>query len=201
MTDLGADSSELFDVFLSHSRDDWEIVQILAAKLEDEAKLRVWLDRWVLVPGCKWQQQMARGLDMAKTCAVCIGNNTPRGWFSEEIGRALNRHTNDESFRVIPILLPNGDPKNIEEFLELRTWVEFKDSISDDYAFHVLVSGIAGKSPGRYRTSAKSDTNPTSMIENLKLLKVLREGGLIDLEVAMGFQREILGPVIRRQGQ
>jgi hypothetical protein len=41
----------IYDAFLSHSHQDAEIIEALARRLEDEAGLRVWLDKWVLVPG------------------------------------------------------------------------------------------------------------------------------------------------------
>jgi len=85
---MNAQPDEPFDVFLSHAHTEAEVVESIGIKLEDEAGLRVWLDRWVLVPGEHWQQQMAKGLDQAKTCAVCVGSNTPAGWFREEIERA-----------------------------------------------------------------------------------------------------------------
>ena len=62
------------DVFLSYANPDWKSVEILARALEDKEHLIVWLDRWVLIPGEHWQQQMARGLESAKTCAVCVGD-------------------------------------------------------------------------------------------------------------------------------
>lgn len=116
-----SEPSDTFDIFLSHAHLDAEAVELLGVRLEDEAHLRVWLDRWVLVPGEHWQQEMAKGLDQAKTCAVCVGSHTPEGWFREEIERALNRQTKDKGFRVIPVILPNGDRALIDNFLELRT--------------------------------------------------------------------------------
>ena len=77
-------------------------MELIAVKLQDKYGLKVWLDRRVLIPGEHWQQEMARGMDQAKTCAVCIGGNTPSGWFREEIERALNRQTREKALRVIP---------------------------------------------------------------------------------------------------
>ena len=49
----------MYDAFLSHSHEDAEIVEALATRLEDDAGLRVWLDKWVLVPGEPWRQAIA----------------------------------------------------------------------------------------------------------------------------------------------
>jgi hypothetical protein len=50
----GADSSvqqHLYDVFLSHYIIDKPEVEALAKRLEDEAGLKPFLDKWHLVPG------------------------------------------------------------------------------------------------------------------------------------------------------
>jgi hypothetical protein len=41
----------MYNAFLSHSHQNAEIVEALAKRLEDDADLRVWLDRWQLAPG------------------------------------------------------------------------------------------------------------------------------------------------------
>ncbi len=142
-------NDQQFDVFLIHSHVDENVVEQLGVKLEDAARFRVWLDKWILVPGGHWQQEMAKGIEQAKTCAVCIGRNTPTGWFREEIEKALNRQAKDASFRVIPVILPGGDESLIDNFLELRTWVRFTDGIDDANAFHGLLCGIKGLPRGR----------------------------------------------------
>src|SRR5215212_2656556 len=134
----------LFDVFLSHSHNEARWVDELAQRLVDECSFRVWLDRWVLTPGRSWQQEMARGLDQAATCAVCIGGQTPSGWFREEIERALNIQTRSDDFRVIPVLLPEALVESVPEFLSLRTWADFRENQDQEYAFRVLEAGIRG---------------------------------------------------------
>jgi len=196
-------TSTVFDVFLSHSHLDSSVVGILASKLTERANLRVWLDRWMLVPGNHWQQEMARGLEQARTCAVCVGRHTPKGWFREEIERALNRQVKEDgAFRVIPVILPNGDRELIDEFLELRTWVDFREGIDDAAALNILVSGIFGKSPGRFPSHEDADDDNLRMaVERLKTLKNLREQRLIGDEIHNEYQRKILDEVIYRPGE
>ena len=55
----------VFDVFLSHAHADADLVEKLAARLADKAHFHIWLDKWVLVPGEHWQQEIAKGLDEA----------------------------------------------------------------------------------------------------------------------------------------
>jgi hypothetical protein len=194
---MAPNPTDTYDVFLSHAHLDAEAVESLGGRLVDEAQVRVWLDRWVLVPGKHWQQEMAKGLDQAKACAVCVGSRTPDGWFREEIERALNRQTKDSEFRVIPVILPDGDPGLVDSFLELRTWVDFRKGLKDRYAFHLLVSGIRGVQPGRY-PNERVATNVELIAVREKLLRVraLRLEQLIDDDIALEYQRRILDHII-----
>ena len=185
-----------YDVFLSHSHEDAEIVEALYVRIEDEAELCVWLDKWVLIPGEHWQQAMAKGLHEAKTCVVCIGKKTPRGWFKEEIERALNRQTKDSSFRVIPVLLPDADVSVIDDFLELRTWVNFKDGLNDLKAFHILSCGIKGIPPGRLPQDEEPDADLNNIQTKLTHLRKLRKRHLIDDDIAVEYQRRLLDKLI-----
>lgn len=194
-----ANDEEIFDVFLSHSHLDATLVEALAKRLEDEFKFRVWLDKWVLIPGKSWQQEIARGLDKAKSCAVCIGKETPKGWFREEIERAINRQTKDASFRVIPLLLPNAQEVNVDNFLELRTWVKFEKGFDDLGAFHILVSGIKGVAPGRGPATLEENVSYSSHNHEREFLKQIqqwRSERLIDDEIAIEYQRKVLDRVI-----
>lgn len=195
---MADDQPKAYNVFLSHAHVDAEIVEKLAKALEDEHHLRVWLDKWVLVPGEHWQQGMAKGLDEAASCAVCIGNKEVKGWFEEEIERALNRRTNDQSFRVIPVILPDGDRSLVGQFLELRTWVEFKDGIGDPEALRILKAGILGVAPGRPPESPNLEAEGIELkiARDLARLKNLREQGLIDQQVALEYQRQIVDRMI-----
>ena len=151
-------TEEHFDVFLSHSHEDAAWVENLAERLADEHRLRVWLDRWMLVPGQPWQPKIEFGLEHAESCAVCIGGKTPSGWFNKEIERALDRQSRFSDFRVIPVLLPDsGDTIEVElqgSFVTLNTWVDYRTGKDPDYAFHLLVSGVRAVPPGTRETES-----------------------------------------------
>ncbi len=189
----GIDSG-YYDVFLSHSDLDSEWVEInLATYLEDIYGFHVWLDKWTLVPGESWQPAIAHGLDQAQCCAICIGEQTPIGWFKQEIQRALNRQAKDSHFRVIPVLLPHAKEINIDDFLELKTWVDFRGP-DHDRAFHLLVSGIKNVPPGRPPIKETTNTQTISILAEgrLRELQQFREKKLIDESVALEYQRIVL---------
>jgi hypothetical protein len=193
---MNCGDAEIFDVFLSHAHVDSESVAELAGSLADRAGFRVWLDRWVLIPGEHWQQAIAKGLNQARTCAVCIGKQTPQGWFREEIEQALNRQVKDKSFRVIPVILPGGDPQIIDNFLALRSWVDLSGGFANEEGFHVLISGVAGRPPGRLHAQGTNDGDFKVVREQLLQIRVLRVEQLIDDVVAVEYQRRLLERII-----
>ncbi len=59
-----------FDVFLSHNSKDKPAVETLARRLEDEAGLKPWLDKWNLVPGDPWQEAIEKALDQSRVVSL-----------------------------------------------------------------------------------------------------------------------------------
>jgi hypothetical protein len=76
-----------FDVFLSYNSRERPAVELLAYKLRT-AGLNPWLDTWQLVPGAKWQGDLADGLRTSSTCAIFIGKDDLGNWESEELNVA-----------------------------------------------------------------------------------------------------------------
>jgi formylglycine-generating enzyme required for sulfatase activity len=136
----------LFDVFLSHNNDDKLAVELIARRLRVEAGLNPFLDKWHLVPGVSWQEALEDALRDSATVAVFVGPSGISPWHNEELRAALDRavRTRDE-YRVIPVLLPEADPKAVSGFLAGRTWVDFRAGLDDGEAFERLVAGIRGE--------------------------------------------------------
>src|SRR5262249_51168162 len=151
----GADSAahqHIYDVFLSHHSGDKPQVEALAARLEDEEELKLFLDKWHLVPGEPWQEALEEALDRSKTCAVFLGPGGLGPWENEEMRAALDERARNKSFRVIPVLLPGAEPKDkktLPRFLSRLTWVDFRGGLDDPEAFRRLGAGIRGLPPGR----------------------------------------------------
>ncbi len=141
----------LYDVFLSHASADKPDVEHLARKLREEG-LEPFLDKWHLVPGERWMSGLKEALVESRTLAVFIGPRSGGGaWRTREVEAASVRAAREDSFRVIPVLLPGGDERAVEElsgFLELLTWVDFRAGLDNEEAFHRLLAGIRGEKPG-----------------------------------------------------
>jgi tetratricopeptide (TPR) repeat protein len=147
-----------FDVFLSHNSKDKPAVEAIARLLQREYHLRCWLDKRNLVPGEPWQERLEDALDASGTVAVFLGPNTISPWENEEMRSALEERAQNNSRRVIPVLLPgapdSGDLK-IPRFLKRLTWVDFRPDLYSKDALYRLYCGIKGKSPES--VSANSD--------------------------------------------
>jgi hypothetical protein len=100
-----------FHVFLSHSSADKPLVEALAHWLRKEG-LEPWLDKWYLIPGEPWQQEIERALRACATCAVCIGPTGIGPWQNEEMRTAIDRRVSQGNFRVIPIYSPAASAKH-----------------------------------------------------------------------------------------
>lgn len=146
----------IYDAFLSHNSKDKPSVEFLATKLEDTAKLRVFLDKWNLIPGDPWQEDIEKAMDRSKSVVIFLGPSGIGGWHNEEMRSALDKRVKKKIYRVVPVLLPNaGIPEEgtIPTFLSRLTWVDFNNGLNDDNAFSRLIAGIKGIPPGRDRTN------------------------------------------------
>jgi len=136
-----------FDVFLSHNARDRDTVERIAERLQ-AAGLAPWLDKWSLVPGGAWQQELGAGLEASAACAVFVGPGDLGDWELQEASLALDRAAKERGFRVFPVLLPGVrepfDPNRLPYFLRARTWVDFRRGADDRRALQDLVHAVRG---------------------------------------------------------
>ena len=63
-----------FDVFLSHSSRDKEVVRELAERLKRDG-LRVWFDQWEIKPGDSIPSKIEEGLEHSRVLVLCMSAN------------------------------------------------------------------------------------------------------------------------------
>ena len=141
-----------FHVFLSHNSADKPAVEELARRLKADG-IEPWFDKWHLVPGKPWQSALEQALADSLSVAVFVGPSGFGPWQDEEMRAAIAKRVRqrDNEFRVIPILLPGGtreERSRLPEFLLASTWVEFRNTLDEDEAYHRLKSGVLGVAPG-----------------------------------------------------
>lgn len=133
-----------YDVFLSHSSADGAAVEEIAARLRDEAGLRVFLDTWALVPREPWMPAIERAIERSTTVAVFFGLQGRGAWHDQESQLALVAAAEGQGKRVIPVLLPGARKEDVGGFMRLRMWVE----LGLGGGFERLVAGVRGRALG-----------------------------------------------------
>ncbi|MDF1816656.1 MAG: toll/interleukin-1 receptor domain-containing protein, partial [Verrucomicrobiales bacterium] len=139
--------------FLSHNTGDKPFVEAIGEALVAKG-IPCWLDKWNLIPGEEWQEEIEAELKRCGSCVVFLGPGGISTWQHEEMRRAIARRVEnrDEKFRVIPVLLPGVDPgkrSELPDFLTRTLWIEFR-SANDEDALHRLISGIKGEPPKKH---------------------------------------------------
>jgi energy-coupling factor transporter ATP-binding protein EcfA2 len=135
-----------YDVFFSYSGVDKAEVELLATRLQREAGLQPFLDKWHLVPGEPWQPELERAIEQSSTAAIFFGPQGRGAWHIEEVQVLLDKAARSRNdFRVVPVLLPGASADTLDAFLKQRTWVDFRSGLDDLSAFKRLVAGIKGE--------------------------------------------------------
>ena len=133
------------DVFLSYNWRDHAAAEVLARALRDQG-LRVFLDRWYLIPGRPWPQALETAVGDCAAVAVLLGPNGTGNWQQREKDLALDRQARDAAFPVIPVLLPGAEPAL--GFLGLNTWIDLRNGLDDATALSILTAAVRGQPPG-----------------------------------------------------
>lgn len=112
----------------------------LAADLRDLGLLG-WIDEEQLLPGDVVQERLERAIEQAGAIAVCIGPSGIGRWQTVEFHTAyerfireserdddFGRFRSDRGLRVIPVLLPGAEQKQIPAFLKRHLYVDLRAS-------------------------------------------------------------------------
>lgn len=125
-------------VFISYNIKDRAAVLPVADRLREQG-VQPYIDVWDLRPGAKWEKELRRALEQSRTIAVFLGANGLGSWQRAETESALRMKVR-EGARIIPVLLPGADPKQLPEYLRQFHWVDFREG--EDTALKRLVWGI-----------------------------------------------------------
>jgi small GTP-binding protein len=100
-----------YDVFLSHSAKDKEIVRPLAERLRSDG-LRVWFDEWKIRPGDSIPMKIEEGLERSRVLVLCMSANAfGSEWAQLEAGTFRFRDPLNRERRFVPVHLDEA-PKS-----------------------------------------------------------------------------------------
>ena len=136
----------MYDLFVSYHWRDREAVESVARELAAR-DLKVFLDRWYLIPGQSWVAALERTLSECKAFAIFLGPHGMGRWQQREKELALDRQAKDLAFPVIPVLLAGSDPAL--GFLQVNTWVDLRQGSTPEMV-EILLRAARGQPPGAY---------------------------------------------------
>jgi energy-coupling factor transporter ATP-binding protein EcfA2 len=111
-----------FDVFLSYARGDSGAASELNGWLCGQG-LRTFFDRSELRPGLRWIPALEEAIGSSDAVAILIGRHGFGNTQQYERELALVRQTHDDTFPIIPVLMP-GCENPPSGFLQLLTWID-----------------------------------------------------------------------------
>ncbi|WP_170110758.1 toll/interleukin-1 receptor domain-containing protein [Flavilitoribacter nigricans] len=171
----------MIKVFLSHNSSDKPLVTDLAERLKLEENIEPWFDKWNLIPGDPWQEEIEQALDQCQVLLMLIGEGELGPWQHEEMRIAITRRVNnkEKSYRVVPVFLPGTLAKAHEDlppFLSRYASVRFQKTFAEENNYHYLLCGIKGKKPGPSSKikPIKSIGRPINVNQRVKLIRLTK---------------------------
>ncbi|NUP66099.1 MAG: tetratricopeptide repeat protein [Nonomuraea sp.] len=117
-----------YDVFVSYAHVDATWVTDLAGNLE-RLGLRVWLDRWELVPGQLVATRLQEGLARAASVVAVVSRRwVESGWCGEEFAAAVAGAAT-KGRPLIPVVLGEVE---LPEFIASRYYLDFRHVVAQD---------------------------------------------------------------------
>jgi WD40 repeat protein len=109
-----------FDVFLSHSAKDKDVVRDIAARLRNDG-VRVWLDEEQIKPGDNAAAKIEEGLERSRVLVLCMSANAfGSEWARLEAGTFRFRDPLNKERRFVPLRLDEAELKGLlAQFLYL----------------------------------------------------------------------------------
>ncbi len=102
----------VFDVFLSHSSKDQEIVREIAIRLKQDG-IRVWFDEWELVPGDHFPTKIHYGFENSRVLVLFMSaNGFGSDWVEFESQATRSRDPLNKNGRFIPVRLDDAPIKD-----------------------------------------------------------------------------------------
>jgi small GTP-binding protein len=112
-----------YDVFLSHSSKDKEVVRPIAQRLRADG-LRVWLDDWEIRLGDNILAKIEEGLERSRVLVLCMSANAFRtNWAQLEAGTFRFRDPLNKERRFIPLRLDDASIKDSLAQFSYLNWL------------------------------------------------------------------------------
>jgi small GTP-binding protein len=134
-----------YDVFLAYDGEDLAAVTEVAEALRDRG-VRVWFDKWEVLPGRSFIDEIEKAFPRTSAAAVFFGKAQFSRWKRREMQIALHSFVNSGT-PLIPVLLPPATAGAVPLTMRDLNRVRF-ETVPDAGALESLVAGITGRTGG-----------------------------------------------------
>jgi WD40 repeat protein len=135
-----------YDVFISYSRSDETVVELLASHLANETGVSVWMDKSQLQPGYAWRTEIEAAMTASASVMIAWGKHGLGPVQLQERDLAYAIRDIRPSFRVFYCLLPSSAPPQ-GNWANVDTWVRFSSSLDEADALARIFAAIKGEAP------------------------------------------------------
>jgi len=185
-----------YDVFLSYSSEDKEVVCELADRLKHD-NLKVWLDKWIIKPGDMIPLVIQHGLQESRTMVVCMSRAFfDSAWATLEHHTLLFRDPTNGTRRFIPLLLETCNLPDVVAMFKHIDWRSPSDEGYKSLLRACKVGGLdpdgtddGGSSPGHQQSVTSESTNrPLVVLEIADLEDFLEVGKVMKCVITVSNQ-------------
>lgn len=146
----GQQQDFLYDVYISHAREDIEWCRMLANRLREQ-QFKVWFDEWELSQAKNISSAINDGLNSSRKILLVM---TPayfhKEWTQAELNYALFADPSGNQRILIPILLKDSE---LPPLLRTRQFIDFRDDSQFEKSFRALVKALREKDDEAFSTS------------------------------------------------
>jgi TIR domain len=122
-----------WDVFISHSTQDVEIVTQVADDLEDVG-LSVWLDRSTIGPGERIREKINLGIKNSTVVLIFISRRSLKSrWVLNELDAAMLREINERRPLLLPVLIGRVHTNELPEDLKGKKYLDLRYNFEKKY--------------------------------------------------------------------
>ena len=134
-------------IFISHSHQDKEFVDVLAANLILN-KAHIWVDRWELKVGDSIVDKIQSAIKTASALIVVLSKSSVgSAWCNKELSVGLIRELDERRVVVLPVLLEDCD---IPLFLRDKKYADFRNNFDAGLSeIYKAVASVTSDTQGR----------------------------------------------------
>lgn len=131
-----------YRVFISYNTNDVQIANQIALFLASE-QIPTWYAKWNINPGDSLSEKINKGLSDCTHLLVLWSKNAEESkWMKREINPIIYKEVEDESVKIIPILL---DETKMPTMLRDKLYIKYEGGTKKDY--ESIVESIMGRKP------------------------------------------------------